>query len=177
MFNYAYYKLGIKLANRLSLRGGYALARFISDLHYIYSHADRVAVLNNLRVILPDNKRIRRIALEVFRNFGIYLVDFFRTQRLDKETLLKKVKVINLELVDEALKQGKGVIAVTAHLCNWELAGLTMGFLGYPISAVAYPHKDERINNFFNFQRESKGLEVIPVGKAAKKCIENLRAN
>lgn len=177
MFNYAYYKLGIYIANRLSLKGAYAFARFVSDLHFIYSRADRVAVLNNLRVILPDKKRILRTAIEVFRNFGIYLVDFFRAQKIDKETIAKKVKIVNLECVDEALKKGKGVIVVSAHMCNWELAALAMAFSDYPISVVAYPHRDKRINDYFNYQRESRGIEVIPVGKAAKRCIENLRAN
>jgi len=177
MFNYTYYKLGIYIANRFSLKGAYAFARFISDLHFIYSHADRVAVLNNLRVILPDKKKIRRPALEVFRNFGIYLVDFFRTQRLNKETVAKKVKIINLECIDEALKKGKGIIIVSAHMGNWELASFAMAFAGYPVSVVAFPHRDKRINDYFNYQRESRGVEVIPVGKAARKCIENLKAN
>ena len=54
MFSYTYYKVGVFLANKLSLKGAYALARFLADLHFIYSRADRVAVLNNLRVILPN---------------------------------------------------------------------------------------------------------------------------
>jgi KDO2-lipid IV(A) lauroyltransferase len=177
MFNYTYYKIGDFLANKLPLKGAYALARFVSDLHFMYSRADRVAVLNNLRVILPNKKRILPCAREVYRNFGIYLVDFFRTPKLDKQAVLSKVKIIGLEYVDQALKKGKGVIAGSAHLCNWELGGLIMGLLGYPISAVAFPHKDKRINNFFNHQRESKGLNVIPVGKAARKCLENLKNN
>jgi len=177
MFNYTYYKAGIFIANKLPLKSAYAFARFVSDLHFIYSKADRVAVLNNLRVILPDRKDHLRIAINVFRNFCMYLVDFFRTPKFDKAALEKKVDVIGLEYVDAALKKGKGIIAGSAHICNWELGGSIMGLLGYPVSVVAFPHKDKRINDYFNHQRYLKGVGVIPVGNAARKCIENLRNN
>ncbi|MFH1655432.1 MAG: lysophospholipid acyltransferase family protein [Candidatus Omnitrophota bacterium] len=177
MFNYIYYKIGIFLANKLPLKGAYALARFISDIHFIYSKADRVAVLNNLRVILPNRKNHLGIAINVFRNFSIYLVDFFRTPKFDKAMLKDKVDVVGLEYVDEALKKGKGIIAGSAHLCNWELGGLIMGLLGYPVSVVAFPHRNKRINDYFNYQRQSKGVGVIPVGKAARKCIESFKNN
>jgi len=179
MFNYVFYKIGIFVANKLSLKQGYALARFLADLHFIYSKADRVAVLNNLRVILPNTseKELIRCAKGVFRNFCIYLVDFFRSPNFDKDMLTNKIDVIGLEYIDAARKKGKGVIAGSAHLCNWELGGLIMGLLGYPVSVVAFPHKDKRINDFFNHQRQSKGVGVIPVGKAARKCIEKLKNN
>jgi KDO2-lipid IV(A) lauroyltransferase len=179
MFNYIRYKIGIFLANKLSLKQAYALAKFLADLHFIYSKTDRIAVLNNLRVILPkaNKKNLLRCARGVFRNFCLYLVDFFRTPQFDKTVLSNSINVIGLEYIDDALKKGKGVIAGTAHLANWELGGLIMAMLGYPISVVAFPHKDKRINDFFNHQRQSKGIEVIPVGQAARRCIENLKNN
>ena len=179
MFNYTYYKIGIFIANKLPLKGGYALARFISDLHFLYSKADRVAVLNNLRVILPnkDEKELIRCAREVFRNFCMYLVDFFRTPKFDKTMLEDKINVVGLENADEALKKGKGIIAGSAHIANWELGGLIMGMLGYSVSVVAFTHKDKRINDYFNYQRQLKGVKAIPVGHAARKCIENLKNN
>lgn len=177
MLSYLIYKLGFFIANNTSIKFAYALARFLCDIHFLYSRTDRHAVLNNLRQIIPQEDDLVSCARKVFRNFGIYLVDFFRTPKLNKENVLEKNKVVNLNYIDEALKKGKGVIVVSAHLSNWELGGLIMSLLGYPISAVAYPHKEEKVNNFFNSQRESKGLEVIPVGNAARRCIENLKAN
>jgi KDO2-lipid IV(A) lauroyltransferase len=42
---------------------------------------------------------------------------------------------------------------------------------------VALPHKDKRVNKFFNSQRQSKGLQVIPLGKAVRQCLNLLREN
>jgi len=40
---------------------------------------------------------------------------------------------------------------------------------------VALPHKDKRVDRFFNFQRERKGIKVIPVGKAARQSLNILK--
>jgi lauroyl/myristoyl acyltransferase len=66
---------------------------------------------------------------------------------------------------------------LTAHLGNWELGGLVFGALGYPFWAVALPHKNKKINDFFNDRRESKGVHVIQFGKAARMCLSLLKEN
>ena len=38
-------------------------------------------------------------------------------------------------------------------------------------------HKDKDVDNFFNRQRQSKGISVIPFGKAARQCLNLLREN
>ncbi len=157
----------------------YRVAIFISDLHYIFADIDRRQVLENLKVIFPDksDREIRRIRIWMARNFAKYLVDFFRFVKLDKEYIARNIKIENIRYLDEALSKGKGVIALSAHLGNWELGGVVIPLLGYPLWAVVLPHKDRRVNSFFNFQRESKGLKVIPLGKAVRQCLNVLRKN
>jgi KDO2-lipid IV(A) lauroyltransferase len=52
-----------------------------------------------------------------------------------------------------------------------------MAMLGFPIWAVALPHKNPRVNRFFDSQRVSRGLRVIPVGQAVRRCFEVLKNN
>jgi len=113
----------------------------------------------------------------MFRNFAKYLVDFFRFQNLDADYVEKNIKFENLEYVDAALKNKKGLISVTAHIGNWELAGAALSLKGYPISAVALSHKNKKVNDFFIRQRESKKLNVIPFGNAARACLSALKQN
>jgi KDO2-lipid IV(A) lauroyltransferase len=113
----------------------------------------------------------------MFRNFAKYLVDFFRFSKLDTEYIKRNIKIENMRYVDEALAKGKGVIALSAHIGNWELGGVVIALLGYPFWAVALPHKHKAVNNFFNSQRESKGMMVIPLGKAVRQCLNLLKEN
>lgn len=179
MFNYILYRIGQFIALRIPLKAAYAIAVFISELHYLSSSADRNAVWENLKVIFPDksNKEIRGIRRRMFRNFAKYLADFFRFPKVDKEYIRDNVKIENIHYFDQALKRGKGVIVITAHLGNWELGGGVIALSGYPFWVVALSHENQKVNEFFISQRQSKGIQVIPLGSAARQCLNLLKEN
>jgi lauroyl/myristoyl acyltransferase len=179
MFNHILYAIGSFIALSLPLRLAYVVAVFFSDLHYVFASIDRYTVRENLKAIFPYKTRreLNRIRRRTFRNFAKYLVDFFRFSKLDKAYIAKNIKVENLHYFDEALGYGKGVIVLTAHLGNWELGGVVIGLSGYPFWVVALPHKNKKVDEFFNSQRESKGMHVIPFGKAARQCLNLLKEN
>jgi KDO2-lipid IV(A) lauroyltransferase len=178
MFKYFVYKIGQFFVNRLPLELSYRLAVFLSDVHYWLSFRDRRAVINNLRVILPEEQDVSHQARQVFRNFGKYLVEFFRMSRdINHNFIKEKVRIQHLERLRQAIERGKGVILLTGHIGNWELGGVVLSLLGYPSVAVALPHKERPVNNLFNEQRESRGLQVVPSSQAIRKCLEALRQN
>lgn len=177
MLEYTLYRIGFFLSNALPLWLNYFLAKIFASLQYFLAKKDRMAVKNNIRVVTGSSKRLFRSGLEMYINFGMYLADFFRFSQLTKDYIDKNITIVGKEHLDNALKRGKGVIALTAHLGNWELGGAITGLLGYNIAAVALPHKDKRVNDFFNRQRNIKGLEVIPIGVAVRKCYKYLTDN
>jgi Kdo2-lipid IVA lauroyltransferase/acyltransferase len=177
MLFYILYKLGYITANILPLKCAYRLGEWAADIRYRVAVKDRKAVIRNLSVILKkDTGECEDMAKNVFRNFAYYIVDFFRMGRINKEFVTEKISLIGLERIDEALKQKKGIIALTSHIGNWEMGGVTMSLLGYDISAVALNHKHELINRFFINQREQKGLKVIRMSSVMKRCISALSA-
>jgi len=179
MVNYSLYRIGQALALALPIRRAYALAVLFSDLHYLFAWHDRRVTLDNLKAVFPEknNAEIRRIRKAIFRNFAKYLVDFFRSSEIDRFYIEKNVRIENIRYVEYGLSRGKGVITLTAHLGNWELGGVAIALSGYPFAAVALPHKDRRVNSFFNSQRQVKGVKVIPVGKAVRNCLDVLNQN
>jgi len=179
MISYFFYLATEALALSMPIKLSYAVAVFLSSLYYLFAFRDRRMVTENLKIIFPDKseKEIYAIRLRVFHNFAKYLVDFLRFKKLDQGYIKDNVKIINIKNVEEGLAQGKGVILLTAHLGNWELGGMVISQLGYPLLSVALPHKSDKVTKFFNDKRESKGMEVLPLGKAAKGCLRALRQN
>jgi KDO2-lipid IV(A) lauroyltransferase len=177
MFNYILYRIGQFIALSLPIKLAYGIAILVSDAHYLFADKDRRAVRENLKVIFPQKseREIRRIRLKMSRNFAKYLADFFRFEKIDKEYIKNNIRIENKHYLDEALSKGKGVIIVTAHLGNWELGAVVVALSGYPFWVVVLPHKDKRVDNFFNFQRKSKGINVIPLGKAVRTCLNVLK--
>jgi len=177
--NLVSYRIGKFLSLLFPLKVGYFIAIVLSTFYYFILKEDREIVQKNFRIVFSSKteRKIKKISLKVFRNFGKYLVDFFRFSKLDKDYISRHVRVEGLQHIDNALENGKGVVGLSCHIGNWELAGVVMAELGYPICAVALPHKDNRINNFFNYQREMRGVDVIPLGRAVRSCLEALKGN
>ena len=178
MFKFYIYKIGQFLVKHLSLKNAYGFAMFVSDLHYMMSFRDRRAVKNNLKIILKSDEDVSAKARDVFRNFGKYLVEFFRfANEMDEKFVHEKVRVINRQYLDQAIAKDKGVIIVTAHIGNWELGGLVMGMMGYPILAITLSHKERPVNELFNKQRQSRGVVAVPIKQAVHKCLSALKSN
>ncbi len=179
MLKFLLYKLGHFISVKLSKKNAYRLAIFLADIHCLISKRDRDAITANLKIITPvaDRKMIAVYRKNIFRNFAKYMVDFFRFSIIQKADIENDIEFSGLDIVDSALKKSKGVIVLTAHIANWELGGIAMALLGYPIVCVALTHRNKKINDFFIKQRENKGFSVIPLGNAAFRSLQALKKN
>lgn len=179
MLVFILYKIGRFLSVRLPWSVSYKIATTLGDLCFFILRRDRRTLYDNLKTIFPDknNKEIKRISRELFRNFAKYLADFFRFDVFDRESLSKVVEFENIEFLDDAIKLNKGVIALSAHIGNWELGGASLGIMGYNLYAIALAHKDKRVNSFFNEQRHKKGVNVIQVGQNPTVILRYLNDN
>ncbi len=138
----------------------------------------------NLKIILEfkekrnlSEKELNKYVKGVYINFGRYMTEFFTIPKLNYEKVKEKVIVENIEVLDSALKKGRGVIALTAHIGNWELAGVVTSILGYKICAIAIPYMTPKITEIYRRIRESKGVEVIFTGSNPKDFIRFKREN
>ena len=129
MMLYALYRLGYFMAMALPIRVSYALAYLIASACYIFYGDERRAIRSNLKVVLGDSydrKKADILTKRVFVNFAKYLVDFFRFSYVSRDYIKRYVKVDGIEYLDEAISKGKGTIALSAHIGNWELAAQTL---------------------------------------------------
>ena len=179
MIGYLPYKIGEFVTQSVPWKIAYKIGIFFAKLHFLISKKDREAVMNNLRVILPkeDQVVIRKKAKDVFINFGLYLVEFFRFSKIDRKYVESHFSIVGRENLDKARKDGKGAILLTAHIGNWELAGMALSLFGYKLMVIALDHKNSKINDFFNKRRLSKGIEVVSLGASIKRCYRGLRNN
>lgn len=171
---YLQYRTADLLAHVLPRRWSYELGIRVADHLYRRDDAGRRAVQSNLRRIyehqgirLTDDA-VDQTARETFRNFGKYMVDFFRFTRISRLEIARLIRVIHPEYIGQAVSEGKGVLAVTAHLGNWEIGGALLSFFGYPLNVVVLPMKDKKTNALFQSRREQRGMRVIPLGRTVR---------
>lgn len=180
MIFYMLYRIGRILALNFPLKFSYRAAVILADIHYLLGFRDRRAVTENLKTILArpsQDDELRRAAKNVFRNFAKYLVDFFRFSSITPGYIKRFIKLEGLSNIEDALKYGKGVIMISAHLGNWELGAFVLGKLGYPINAVVLTHRNAKINDFFKNQRAMGKLKSIEFGASLRGCYKSLKNN
>lgn len=177
---YLLYRIGIFLSLALPLKASYWASQFLADIFYYFSEKDRKVIRNNLKMVLgvsSESEVPSCMAKAVFRNFAKYLVDFFRSKKIDKEFMADKVKVCGSEYIERARSEGKGVIVLSGHIGNWELGAAAISMIGYPINAVVLTHTNKKINDLFTKRRLIGNMKPIEIGVALKACYRALRSN
>jgi len=146
----------------------------VSDMYFLFHKKNRKAVLSNFDKI-PLQKNRHEVARAMFHNFSKSLADFLFISQLNKNNWKNWVKTVNEQHFDEAYRAKKGIIALTAHIGNWELGGAVLSLMGYPVSAIVLPQRNRAVNAIFLKQRLEKGLKSISLGQNLREGIRRLK--
>lgn len=71
------------------------------------------------------------------------------------------LEVEGQELIDDAQREGRGVILLAPHLGNWEVVGLHLGTLGSTVS-LYQPPKIEGLGPIIEAARQASGATLVP---------------
>jgi KDO2-lipid IV(A) lauroyltransferase len=151
-------------ASRLLLLSTGFLGRLVGGLLYWCAYPQRRIVGRNLAFALPEltRRERRRIARAVFRNYGCVLVETILSGWFSLEEIRRRVALNGGERFAQAAAAGRGVLAVSAHIGNWELALHGMpGYFGRPLTAVAKRFKSDWIEKRLHARRTRFGNTVL----------------
>lgn len=143
------------------------------------SKKHRTRTESNLRMCYPEwsDQEIQNTTKKVFEHFGKTAMRFLRASRMSDEEVLRSVNATGLELLDEALAEGKGVLLISAHFGNWERGAHYLATRGYKVSVVARDANDAKATEVVNKKRSQQGVEVFSRGSAAKEILSRLKRN
>lgn len=142
--------------------------------------SERRITIDHLTMVYGDqksSKEIYRMARAVFANLGRNMADAFRIPLYNARNIDNFVKSAGLENLNQALQKGKGVLALTGHIGNWELMGSYLALKGYTVNVVGAPIYDPRLDQLVVNNRLQGGLKYIARGSATREIIRALRRN
>jgi phosphatidylinositol dimannoside acyltransferase len=110
-----------------------------------------------------DDIRVRRLALNAYREYARYLVETMRLESLSPDEAIERVVQTDLDRIEEVWRSSEGgLIFALGHVGNNEAVAAGVANRGWPISVVAddssFPEMFER----FRRLREAWGVHVIP---------------
>jgi lauroyl/myristoyl acyltransferase len=182
MWKYVMLLLSVRLFGWLPLRVLYGLANVAGELGYIVFVRVRHRVWDNMRHVMgpaTPKSELRRAARQVFRNIARYYVDLITRPRLDTQRFYDRQLTPHgiEENLLSPLKQGKGVILVSAHFGDAELVLQGLLHLGVKILALTEPLEPPALSRLVHDLRSGSGHTYLPVTLSnVKAMIRHLKA-
>lgn len=174
-------RTGLGLLGILPRSAAIRLSRWILKLLPLVMKGLQRTGMKNLEIAFPEKSIVEReeILSGTFENLGRVLGELSQVPKFTREKL---AEMIDFELDDESRDlyarnkaEGRGVLITTGHLGNWELLVLGFAALYEPISYLARPLDNPKIDDMLNGRRTRFGNTPINKTNSAMMAIKILR--
>ena len=139
-----------------------------SSLYFRLVTRYRRKIRENLEIAfgpsLEDQEK-EKITNSVAENVGSHFAETVITTTPKQETVLAKISVSGIENLERALSQGKGIIAVSAHLGYFTVLSIKMIKEGYPFTMLIRDPDSQEIVKLFRKLQKQQGGHFIPINK------------
>jgi lauroyl/myristoyl acyltransferase len=157
---------------------GYRLAAWAGVLAYYLKPRSAAVLRENLYHVLGDDAdedKVKATARQVFRNLAKNYYDLFHNHALDEEEAAAVVTVRDLHHVQESLKDGRGLIIVSAHFGPFDAAWMIGRSLNLDITAPAEHLKPDKLFRYVCQLRNNAWFKFLPVDQPLMGLYRTLR--
>lgn len=158
--------LFIKIFTLLTPKVLHAPAAFLTGgLFYLFAGEQRRGIRANIRVV-TGRQKVERLVFSTFYKYSRNWVDVMLMMRLRGADLNSLIgRRVGAGLLEEAMARGNGAILISPHLGNWELGGLGLADMGYPINVLTFREPDDKVNELREKVRSERGIRFIYVDR------------
>lgn len=139
----------------------------------------RDVVDENLRLAFPEKNDdwISAITRKAYEHLGREATAMMRLSKLDPQAIVERTVTVGWDQVEAALDEGRGLLLVTGHYGNWEIAAATVAARGIPIAAIVRRQGNRLVDERLQELRRKLGVETIYQSQAPSRVPRVLRAN
>ncbi len=124
-----------------------------------------------------DHGDVKKVVGGFYEHLGLLTLEMIRLPRLSPEKLLQRCEFHGFEHVDQALRKGCGVLALSAHFGNWELGLAACARRGYPTHVIVKEIKGATANYGVQRLRAAHHVGVFPRRSSIRQILQALRRN
>jgi KDO2-lipid IV(A) lauroyltransferase len=145
-----------------------------ATLYYLIGYRRKV-VQENLINSFPEKTQKERddIEKEYFKYLADLIVETIKTISISEKEIKRRVVATNPEVLEKYFEQGKSVIAVSGHYCNWEYAALNYSAVSDKKFMIIYkPLSSEVYDDFFIKVRSRFGGIPVSMMQTMRKMVQ-----
>ena len=163
----------------LPLGFSYILARWIGNFAFQVLRFRRQIVMQNLRIAFAEEyseAKISEIAAESYRQIAMSFIELLIAPKLLPQVEFTRENK-GIDVFQEKLQPGKGLIVVAGHLGSWEMQGAAIAAaIKEPFTVAAAMQSNPFIDRFITGRRNYMGMRVAGSKAAMKLLIKALKS-
>jgi Lauroyl/myristoyl acyltransferase len=161
---------------------GFALGfgKIIGTLAYYFDIRHKAVAYDNISFVFPERSisERKRMVKNLFQNFALNLIELLRMPVINSGYFDKYIEIEGRENIEQALKQGNGIIFLAVHFGSWELSNIICSKLGLTYKVLAREQKRfSKLNELLNSYRQSQGTVVVTRGITTREIVKSLHNN
>jgi len=168
-----------KTVGALPLPAALAFGRGLGRLYGAFPGRRRADACAALRRSFPDKSEAecRALLQRMYLHLGMNVIEELRMPSVSLEYLDRNIIWENESHVRDVLANGKGLLALTAHLGNFDLLTAIPPHFNYPTTVITKTIKNSVINTWWMEARSRFGVKFAPAHNSYRQCLSALRKN
>ncbi|HSV30588.1 MAG TPA: lysophospholipid acyltransferase family protein [Atribacteraceae bacterium] len=154
------------------------LGRVVGEVFYFFSRrrAEKAAG-RCARILGLSRSEARTTIRRSYENLGISLLEILAFSGKDLAFFEKRLLIQGLPHLEQARSRGKGVILLSAHIGNWEMAAAWLGQRGFPVKVIGARQSDPRLTELIERIRRKCGIRTLWMDAGLRPALFCLRKN
>ncbi|HGY54360.1 MAG TPA: hypothetical protein ENK44_01535 [Caldithrix abyssi] len=166
-----------RLFRNISFKTGKKIASLLYFLVAVLFRYRKKVILENLHRVygtrLPDDERT--LLRSIYKNFIYLWMEFLQSGKMIEDAVDKHFTFYNIEILNEGIESGKGVLLLSSHFGNFEWLAQVLPKMGYSVSGIAKRQSNPYVNAFVEERRTRTGLQIIYTRDAVKQSLKALK--
>jgi len=141
-----------------------ALGRGVGSLVFGLSGGLKRVTETNLARAFPELGAAdrRRIGHDALRHLGQLVAEITQDLHADRHVReLVELSPASRQVLEDALAEGRGVVAATGHIGNWEIGGRRLAAEGLPLFVVSREQNAPALTRWFDRSRQRAGIGLV----------------
>lgn len=160
-------KTGVLFLNLLG-RTPFWLIYIWADIFYLISYHligyRKKTVIQNLKNSFPEktDAEIKMISIAFYHHFSDLVFETIKSYQISEETLKRRVKYKNPEVLNELYAKGKSVALLSGHYGNWEWILALPKIINHQLNAIYRPIQNIQFDDYMKKTRSRFGAFLMP---------------
>ncbi len=139
----------------------------------------RDVILKNLQIAFPklNAAELKKLLKNVYSSSAKTLVEVIFFRKFSETEIWELISFENFEIVEEKIREERGLILLTAHFGNWELGALAVGLKlkNIKLNVLVKQQRNPYVTDWLNAMRMRFGNLTVPLGASVRNIYKVLQ--